>query len=153
PVPEATTESSGVEELLDSLPTRYIICPTNITRHKNLDNLILAWARFGERAAWPLVVCGHGTGDLAGVDPSEAENWRRTQIAGVVRRSGLRIGSELIALGYVPDAAVAPLIAGAAGLIMPSLTEGGGSFPVEEALSLGVPVLCSDIPVMHEHLS
>lgn len=36
---------------------------------------------------------------------------------------------------------------------MPSLSEGGGSYPVEEALRLGVPVLCSDIPVMREHLS
>jgi glycosyltransferase involved in cell wall biosynthesis len=36
---------------------------------------------------------------------------------------------------------------------MPSLAEGGGSYPVEEALSLGVPVLCSDIPVMREHLN
>ena len=35
---------------------------------------------------------------------------------------------------------------------MPSLAEGGGSFPVEEALAAGVPVLCSDIPVLREHL-
>src|SRR5258708_22192828 len=36
---------------------------------------------------------------------------------------------------------------------MPTLSEGGGSYPVEEALTLGVPVLCSDIPVMREHMS
>jgi glycosyltransferase involved in cell wall biosynthesis len=36
---------------------------------------------------------------------------------------------------------------------MPSLAEGGGSYPVEEALTFGVPVICSNIPVMQEHLS
>jgi glycosyltransferase involved in cell wall biosynthesis len=35
---------------------------------------------------------------------------------------------------------------------MPSLAEGGGSFPVWEALTRGVPVLCSKIPVMEEML-
>jgi len=33
---------------------------------------------------------------------------------------------------------------------MPTLAEGGGSFPVGEALRLHIPVLCSDIPVMRE---
>jgi len=41
----------------------------------------------------------------------------------------------------------------ATALVMPTLSEGGGSYPVEEALSVGVPVLCSDIPVMREHLA
>jgi glycosyltransferase involved in cell wall biosynthesis len=35
---------------------------------------------------------------------------------------------------------------------MPTLAEGGGSFPVEEALWLGIPVICSDIPVIREHM-
>lgn len=153
PVPEGASGSPETEGILAGLPPRYIVCATNITGHKNLDNLIVAWSRFKDRSSWPLVVCGPNTKDLAGINPSDGENWRRTQIAGVVRRSGLRLGSELIPLGYVPDAAVKPLIASAAGLIMPSFTEGGGSFPVEEALALGVPVLCSDIPVMREHIA
>src|SRR6185437_8209933 len=37
-------------------------------------------------------------------------------------------------------------------LVMPTLGEGGGSFPVEEALICGIPVICSDIPVMREHM-
>jgi glycosyltransferase involved in cell wall biosynthesis len=40
----------------------------------------------------------------------------------------------------------------ATAVIMPGLSEGGGSYPVEEALAVGVPVLCSDIPVMRETL-
>jgi len=33
---------------------------------------------------------------------------------------------------------------------MPTLAEGGGSFPVLEAMLRGVPVVVSDIPVMRE---
>ena len=33
---------------------------------------------------------------------------------------------------------------------MSSLDEGGDSYPVEEALSVCIPVLCSDIPVMRK---
>jgi glycosyltransferase involved in cell wall biosynthesis len=35
---------------------------------------------------------------------------------------------------------------------MPTLAEGGGSFPVLEALGRGVPVVCSDIPVLREQM-
>jgi glycosyltransferase involved in cell wall biosynthesis len=35
---------------------------------------------------------------------------------------------------------------------MPTLAEGGGSFPVWEALLLGIPVVCSDIPVLREQM-
>jgi len=33
---------------------------------------------------------------------------------------------------------------------MTSLAKGGGSYPVEEVLSVGTPVLCSDIPIMRD---
>jgi len=41
------------------------------------------------------------------------------------------------------------MIAGACGLLLPSFAEGYG-MPVTEALSLGVPVLCSDLPALRE---
>lgn len=44
------------------------------------------------------------------------------------------------------------LLEGAWAMVMPTLAEGGGSFPVWEALLRGVPVLSSDIPVMREML-
>jgi glycosyltransferase involved in cell wall biosynthesis len=47
------------------------------------------------------------------------------------------------------DGAVAALLVGSRGLLMPSLAEGFG-LPVAEAVALGVPVLAADLPVYRE---
>ncbi|KAK0329875.1 hypothetical protein LTR94_035023, partial [Friedmanniomyces endolithicus] len=44
---------------------------------------------------------------------------------------------------------MAALLAGARALVMPSFAEGFG-MPVAEALSLGVPVICSDLAALRE---
>ena len=74
-------------------------------------------------------------------------------MSGLIQRHGLVSGKDFFALGYTSDADIHHLVQHATALIMPTLAEGGGSFPVEEALCLGVPVLCSDIPVLREHLT
>jgi glycosyltransferase involved in cell wall biosynthesis len=50
----------------------------------------------------------------------------------------------------VPDREAARLLKGAQALLLPSFAEGFG-FPVIEALALGVPVLCSDLPALREN--
>jgi len=50
----------------------------------------------------------------------------------------------------VPDAEAARLVRGAQALLLPSFAEGFG-FPLVEALALGVPVLCSDLPALREN--
>jgi glycosyltransferase involved in cell wall biosynthesis len=55
----------------------------------------------------------------------------------------LRVVSDL------DDLTLAETYAGAAALLLPSLYEGFG-LPVIEAMQLGVPVVCSDLPVLRE---
>ena len=53
------------------------------------------------------------------------------------------------ALGYVDDAPLLALYRGARFLVFPSLYEGFG-LPLLEAMAVGCPVVCSDLPVFRE---
>jgi glycosyltransferase involved in cell wall biosynthesis len=129
-----------------NLPQNYIVFPSNITVHKNHDNLFLAWAKFKHHTDLPLVLFGSGTEVF---NPDYQNHWR----ASVLLRTGLCANKDFFALGYIPDKFVLPIVKNSKALIMPTLSEGGGSYPIEEALSVSIPVLCSDIPVLHEQLS
>ncbi|MGN6057156.1 MAG: glycosyltransferase family 4 protein, partial [Sphingomicrobium sp.] len=56
---------------------------------------------------------------------------------------------HVIEMRQCDDEELAGMTAGARALLMPSFTEGFG-LPVSEALSLGTPVIASDLPVFHE---
>ncbi len=73
---------------------------------------------------------------------------RSRRIVHSIERSGLARGL-VEEHNDLPDAAVARLVAGAQASLYPSLAEGYG-LPVAEALALGVPVLCSDLPELRE---
>jgi glycosyltransferase involved in cell wall biosynthesis len=136
------------------LPTKYVICPTNISPHKNLDMLLIAWSRWERRHEFPLVVIGPATDAIGGAARLDAlKGWSPARLYGLVNRLELKRDQDIYGLGYVADVEVIPMIRGAAALIMPTLSEGGGSYPIEEALNVGTPVLCSDIPVLREHLN
>ncbi|VBB08533.1 glycosyl transferases group 1 [Lucifera butyrica] len=146
----AETLSPGVAK---KLPPEYILYPSNTAPHKNHYNLLLAYAKFARRKQYPLVLCGYQTEDLTLEPPDWPDKIYLPVLVSLIKRSGLQLGADLVPLGYVSDNDVNLLIRNAKALIMPSLAEGGGSYPVEEALSMGTPVLCSDIPVMREHLA
>lgn len=147
-----TEVTSSAANALD-LPEKYFVYPANLSPHKNHYNLLVAYARFSQRGRIPLLLFGGQTESLARPRFSWGGSWQASRLGGLVTRLDLRAGRDFHALGYLADSQVVSLIRDSAALIMPSLAEGGGSFPVEEALSLGIPVACSDIPVMREHLA
>ncbi len=59
------------------------------------------------------------------------------------------LARHVIECSALSDDSLAELIGGARALLMPSFAEGFG-LPVAEALALGTPVLCSDIPALRE---
>jgi glycosyltransferase involved in cell wall biosynthesis len=69
----------------------------------------------------------------------------------VIVGQGHKTGIDVETTGFIEDARLSELLAGAAALVAPSLNE-GFDLPVIEALSAGVPVIASDIPVHREVL-
>ncbi|MFC1574964.1 glycosyltransferase, partial [Gemmatimonadota bacterium] len=82
------------------------------------------------------------------------EGWRLLMVGAVPGRNGRRVldacdGLKTVHFGQVPKARLVELYRGARGVVIPSLFEGYG-LPLEEAIRLGVPVLCNDLTVFRE---
>lgn len=131
-------EASGPlpQELEDRLPSdsnrRLILCVGTIRPHKNQQLLVRALPSLP--ADTVLVLAGHpevGSGALLSLADS------------------LGVSDRLVVAGRVEDAALGELWARASVAAIPTLAEGFG-FPVVEALARGVPVACSDLPVLRE---
>ena len=101
--------------------------------YKNLPILLEAFARVRRtQPDRPLVV--------AGDDPRHPE---------VRQRAAALPEGSVVLPGRLPESAVPDLYRGAAVVVLPSRAEGFG-LPVIEAMACGVPVICSDLPVLHE---
>jgi len=120
----------------------YLLCPANHSRHKNHEVLLAAAGAVAPRH--PLVLTGDGT------DIYRSRSERARELRDLAARSGLVADETLFAVGYVDDPGYEAILDGAWALVMPTLSEGGGSFPVWEALERGIPAVVSDIPVMRE---
>lgn len=115
------------------MPARYLLSLATLEPRKGLDVLLEALARPAAPDV-PLVVVGQ-------------PGWGGIDIADHARRLGL--GDRVIELGWLPDAQLAAVLAGATALVMPSRAEGFG-LPVLEAMAAGVPAVTSDDPALVE---
>jgi glycosyltransferase involved in cell wall biosynthesis len=151
--------ADDVDCALERLGVRrpYIVCPTNISPHKNLSGLLRACGILKRRGeSRRLVVTGSGTGMLCSDkldDPLYATRYGPIvdELNAVVDTEGLVRGEDLIAPGYVSDADMDALIKGASLVVAPSRYE-AGSGPALDAWKLGTPVAASSIPPVIEQL-
>lgn len=132
----------GVRER-HGLPERYLFYPAQFWPHKNHDRLVraLALLRDEHGVEAGLVLCGSREGDI--------RERTHASLAALVRK--LRLELQVTELGYVPDADMRALYAGAVALVMPTFF-GPTNIPVLEAWSAGCPVITSDIRGIREQV-
>lgn len=130
-----TIHSGVAEEYFDAQPRArakpYVLFVGTIEPRKNLDTLLDAWGAMKRdlRQQFDLVIAG-------------PQGWNSASTME-------RIRQEAKYLGYVPEAEMPGLVAGAALFVYPSLYEGFG-FPVVQAMAANVAVLCSGTSCLPE---
>jgi len=114
----------------------YLLFVGNPKPHKNLDNVVQAYARARRMAQFdaPLVCVGDKTG-------ADAKIRQRAQYLGLADRVHL--------LGHVADELLPAIYQGAALFLYPTLYEGFG-LPVVEAMASGVAVITSNTSALKE---
>jgi len=128
----APADHAAVRERLGLGGERLVVCVAAKRPHKNQEVLVRAAPLLGART--DVVLAGHP-------EPYDAE----------LRRIAAETpGAQRVRfVDYVPDDELEALWELADCAVFPTLAEGFG-LPVVEAMDRGVPVACSDIPVLHE---
>ncbi|KXV66359.1 glycosyltransferase family 4 protein [Gluconobacter oxydans] len=133
------TPSVGFSEDNSIVPKRpFFVYLSTIEPRKNHLMLLHAWRKMVETApdnAPILVLVGK-------------RGWENENIIDLLDRSRT-LRPYLLEYNNLSDGQVSRLLEASRALVFPSLTEGYG-LPVAEALSMKVPVICSDIPVLRE---
>ncbi len=118
------------------VPQGYALCVSTVEPRKRIGELLQAWEKLplSVRTRWPLMVTG-GAG------------WLSEAVTGAMER-GAREGWVRY-LGFVPEADLPILYAGAALFVYPSVYEGFGLPPIE-AMASGVPTIVANASCLPE---
>ena len=121
-----------------------ILAVGGIEPRKGSDTLVQAIASLRQSGRRPVlaVVGGHSFQDYRPY---------RERVLASLPDLGLRLEEDVLLLGTVPDAELPAWYAAADVLAFPSTKEGWG-LAVLEAMSAGLPVVASDLPVFREYL-
>ena len=122
------------------LPQHFFFMPNQLSKHKNHLLVLDALALLRERGSSVVVVSSGKQ-----LDERHPEYFSEVQ----ARLKELGLQHELRFLGMIPYADLLALMQASIALLNPSLFE-GWSTPVEEARSLGVPLVLSDLGVHRE---
>jgi glycosyltransferase involved in cell wall biosynthesis len=116
----------------------YFVALGTIEPRKNHLLLLNLWRRFteemGPRAPRLFIVGRRG--------------WENENVLDMLERCAA-LRPTVTELSELSDRGVAELLAGARALLFPSFAEGYG-LPLAEALALGTPAICSDLPALRE---
>lgn len=138
---QVNSDQGHVSDANEAIPdgnTAYFVCVGTIERRKNYELLLRVWSRLKARLgqACPMLII---IGQLGPQSGHVMKAYRaKPELKDLVRF-----------VTDAPDAQLGKLVAGARGLLMPTLAEGFG-LPMLEALQLGTPVIASDIPSLRE---
>lgn len=121
-----------------------ILSVGGIEPRKGSDTLMRALAALRDSGRDPVlaIIGGHSFQDYR----AYAE-----RVLAMLPELGLRLGTDVVQLGTVPDDEIPGWYAAADVLAFPSTKEGWG-LAVLEAMSAGLPVVASDLPVFLEYL-
>ncbi len=115
----------------------YFVCVGTIEPRKNHLLLLHLWRRMAnENTSAPrLVIVGR-------------RGWENENVIDIIERCEVLAG-VVEERNRVSDSQMRDLLLGARALLLPSFAEGYG-LPLAEALALGVPALCADLPALRE---
>jgi len=119
------------------LPDRFFLVSNQFWKHKDHDVIIEALAILKQRHIYPIVVC---TGTLSDYRNPDYFNQLLRKV------KNLELKQQFIILGTIPRNDQIQLMRRCLAVIQPSLFEGWSSV-IEDARSLGKPVIASDFPV------
>ena len=133
----------GTHEALRQVPRflppaePYFVCLGTIEPRKNHLLLLNIWRRLADTGNAPprLLVIGK-------------RGWENENIVDMLERCPA-VAAHVEEINGMADADVSAALTGARALLMPSFAEGFG-MPVAEALMVGTPVICSDLPALRE---